>query len=388
MEKIVSDIIHTLKQILPSHRPIPLHEPFFYGNEKKYIIDCIDSRFVSSIGNYVTEFENRISEFTGSAFAVATSNGTSALHAALITAGVQPGDEVLMPALTFIATANAAVYCGAVPHFIDSCPKTIGIDIEKLETYLETATHIKNNTLINNSTGRPVRAIIPVHIFGMPVDMNRLQDLCQKFRLTIIEDAAESIGSFCGTRHTGTFGSCGTLSFNGNKTITTGGGGAVLCKDEDTAHRLKHLTTTARCTKARWEYFHDRTGFNYRMPNINAALGCAQLEQLPQFLTKKRELAARYAKAFDSVKGVHMLKEPEYGKSNFWLNTLILDKPDRKLLEDILETTNSMGIQTRPVWALMNTLPMYRKCPSMPLECAWKLENSIINIPSSINLLD
>ena len=388
MKKTASDIIHTLEQVLPPHRPIPLHEPFFLGNEKKYINDCIDSRFVSSIGNYVTEFEKMLSRFTGSPFAVATSNGTSALHAALLAAGVQPGDEVLMPAPTFVATANAATYCGAVPHFIDSCPETLGIDIENLEKYLNNVTHIKNNTLVNSITRCPVRAIIPVHIFGIPVDMNRLQKLCQKFCLSIVEDAAESIGSFCGNRHTGTFGICGTLSFNGNKTITTGGGGAVLCSNEDTAQKLKHLTTTARCHRSRWEYFHDMTGFNYRMPNINAAIGCAQIEQLPEFLTKKRELAAKYAKAFDSVQGVHMLKEPGYGKSNFWLNTLILDRPDRKLLNDILEKTNSMGIQTRPVWRLMNTLPMYRECPSMPLECAQRLEDSVINIPSSINLLE
>ncbi|NOX34960.1 MAG: LegC family aminotransferase [Deltaproteobacteria bacterium] len=387
MKKIVDNIIETLLEILPSGKPVPLHEPFFQGNEKKYINDCIDSRFVSSIGRYVTKFENMLAEFTGSKHAIASVNGTCALHISLLMGGVKNGDEVLVPALTFVATANAVTYCNAIPHFVDSNPVNLGIDIKKLERYLQQDTETINKTLINKKTQRPIRAIVPVHLFGTPVDMDPLEKLCRRFNLAIIEDAAESLGSYYKGRHTGNFGLCGALSFNGNKTITTGGGGAILCNNSTIAKKVKHLTTTARVNN-KLNYFHDQTGFNYRMPNINAALGCAQIEQLPEFLKKKRKLAQKYIKAFDGIKGASVLNEPDYAKNNFWLNTLVLDKPDRELLQTILERTNNTGIQTRPVWTLLNKLPMYKKCPSMSLTCAKALKDRVINIPSSINLID
>ncbi|MFA5902763.1 MAG: LegC family aminotransferase [Desulfobacula sp.] len=387
MEKLVTDIIDTLLTVLPADTAIPLHEPFFFGNEKKYLEDCIDSRMVSSIGEYVTRFEKLLCDFTGAAHAVAVVNGTSALHIALILSGVEKGDEVLIPALTFVATANAVAYCGAVPHFMDSNPFTLGVDIPKLDRYLEQHTVIMNHTCIHKKTGRPIRAVIPVHIFGTPVDIDPLMELCKKFHLVLIEDAAESLGSYYKGRHTGTFGLCGALSFNGNKLLTTGGGGAILTGSHAIAQRAKHLTTTARISHE-WRFFHDETGYNYRMPNINAALGCAQIEQLSECLLKKRKLALKYEKAFEKVSGVTVIREPGYAKNNFWLNTLKLDKPDNKLLQMLLDRTNRMGIGTRPVWTLMNHLPMYKDCPSMDLSCAKDLENSIINIPSSINLVE
>ncbi|MBU1341212.1 MAG: LegC family aminotransferase [Proteobacteria bacterium] len=387
MKKIVDEIINTLLGILSPDDVIPLHEPFFYGNEKKYINDCIDTRFVSSIGAYVTQFETLLAEFTGAKHVIATVNGTSALHISLLMAGVRQGDEVLVPALTFVATANAVTYCTATPHFIDSNPVTLGIDVEKLDHYLQQNTRMENNICINTTTLRPIRAIVPVHIFGTPVDMDPLMKICNKFHLTLIEDAAESLGSYYKGTHTGTFGLCGALSFNGNKTITTGGGGAILCNNEKIALQAKHLTTTARLNN-NFHYVHDQTGFNYRMPNINAAIGCAQIEQLPYFLKKKRKLAFKYINAFEPVKGVAIINEPDYAKNNFWLNTLMLDKPDNKLLQTILERTNRMGIQTRPIWTLLHKLPMYKRCPSMELSCALELEDRVINIPSSINLVD
>lgn len=387
MENLVTDIINTLLTVLPAGTAIPLHEPFFYGNEKKYLEDCIDTRMVSSIGGYVTRFEKLLCDFTGAEHAVAVVNGTSALHICLLLSGIRKGDEVLVPALTFIATANAVSYCNAVPHFIDSNPATLGIDIPKLDRYLEHNTTIIDRTCINKKTGQPIRAVVPVHIFGTPVDLDPLLELCKKYYLVLIEDAAESLGSYYKDRHTGTFGLCGALSFNGNKLLTTGGGGAVLTNNDALAQKAKHLTTTARISH-QWRFFHDETGYNYRMPNINAALGCAQIERLPECLLKKRKLALKYEKAFEEVRGVTFIREPGYAKNNFWLNTLKLDKPDRKLLQMLLERTNRMGIGTRPVWTLMNKLPMYKDCPSMNLSCAQELENSIINIPSSINLMD
>jgi perosamine synthetase len=387
MEKLVTGIIDTLLKVFPLDTAIPLHEPFFSGNEKKYLEDCIDSRMVSSIGEYVTRFENLLCDFTGAGHAVAVVNGTSALHVSLILSGVQRSDEVLVPALTFIATANAVAYCGAVPHFMDSNPDTLGIDVPKLARYLEQHTKIIDQTCINKKTGKPIRAVVPVHIFGTPVDLDPLMELCSRHHLVLIEDAAESLGSFYKGRHTGTFGLCGALSFNGNKVLTTGGGGAILTNSSAIAKKAKHLTTTARISH-QWRFFHDETGYNYRMPNINAALGCAQIEQLPDYLLKKRNLAGKYEKAFDGMRGVSLILEPGYAKNNFWLNTLKLDKPDNKLLQMLLERTNRMGIGTRPVWTLMNQLPMYKDCPSMDLSCAKELEDSIINIPSSINLMD
>ncbi len=385
MDRLASQIITALSNALKPEKAIPLHEPFFLGKEKEYIIDCLETRYVSSIGSYVDRFERDLAAFTGHKHAVAVVNGTSALHASLVLSDVEPGDEVLIPSLTFVATANAVAYCKAVPHFVDSCETTLGIAPEPLEMYLKKITKIENNTCINKITGRPIKAMIPVHIFGMPGHLDSLSDICKRYGLTMIEDAAESLGSYYKKKHTGHHGRFAVFSFNGNKTITTGGGGAVVCNDSSSARQLKHMTTTARVPD-RFRFIHDRTGYNYRMPNINAALGCAQLEQLPEFLKRKRKLADRYRILFESIKGVYFLWERPHVKSNFWLNTLLLEKPDEDCLNTILVKTNESGIQTRPAWALIHKLPMYQDCPAMELHAAQSLEKRVINIPSSINL--
>ncbi len=387
MTQLAQQIIDAVKKVLPAREQYPLHEPTFTGNEKKKLLDCIDSGFVSSVGEYVTEFEDRVARFTGSRSAVAVVNGTSALHTCLVLADISTNDEVLVPALTFVATANAVSYCGATPHFVDSNETNLGIDVPKLEGYLVKHTRIRNKTCVNQQTGRPIRALLGVHIFGMPMDMDPLQALCDRFHLKLIEDAAESLGSYYKGIHTGNFGFAAALSFNGNKTITTGGGGIILVNDEKRAVLAKHLTTTAK-TSEKWQFSHDKTGYNYRLPNLNAALGCAQMEMLPKFLIRKRQLAKNYARAFSGLKGVFLMTEPEYAKSNFWLNTLLLDKPDAILLEEILGRTNDAGIQTRPAWELMHQLPMYKTCPAMDLGSAQSLVHRIINLPSSPSLLD
>ncbi len=387
MDKLASDIVGILSDLLPDRTDgIPLHEPCFKGNEKKYLVDCIDTGYVSSVGRYVDRFEEMLTDFTGAKHAVAVVNGTAALHTALLLAGVGRNDEVLAPSLTFVATANAIRYCNAVPHFVDSCESTLGVDADKLETYLSTATTMEKDSCINLQTKRVIRALVPVHIFGMPVDMDPIIALCNQYNIILVEDAAESIGSYYKGRHTGNMGLCAAMSFNGNKTVTTGGGGAILTNDSRIAKQAKHITTTAKSNNS-WVFSHDRTGFNYRMPNINAALGCAQMEQMPAILDKKRELAIKYKMAFKDLKGVSVLKEPAFAKSNFWLNTLILDKPDQKRLKAILKLTNSMGIATRPAWTLMHKLPMYQNCPAMDLECVKTLGNKTINIPSSPYLI-
>ncbi len=385
MNKLTHDIIDTLKKTLPDCDNIPLHEPFFEGNEKKYLMDCIDSRFVSSVGKYVDKFEKMLAEFTGAKYAITTVNGTSALHIALKLAGVSLDHEVLVPSLTFVATANAIKYCGATPHFIDSSGDTLCMDVNKLDRYLNEITFIKDNRCINKITKNIIQAIVPVHIFGHPVDMDPLINICNKFNIKIIEDAAESLGSFYKGKHTGNFGTASAISFNGNKIITTGGGGVVLCNDDALAKEAKHITTTARLDNF-LHHFHDRIGFNYRMPNINAAIGCAQLEQLPQFLEQKRELAKKYKAEFDNIKGLSFFWEKGYAKTNFWLNTLLLDKPDPEQLKNILDLTNSKGILTRPVWTPLHQLPMYKNCPAMDLSTTDDLKYQIINLPSSVNL--
>lgn len=387
MNTLTINIINTLKKILPNHDSIPLHEPFFDGNEKKYLMECIDSRFVSSVGKYVDKFEKMLAEYTGAKYAIAVVNGTSALHVALKLADVSFGDEVLIPSLSFVATANAVAYCGATPHFIDSHPENLCMDVNKLSDYLDEIAQIKNNKCFNKNTQKAIKAIIPVHIFGHPADMTPLIKLCAEYHLEIIEDAAESLGSYYKGTHTGNFGLASAISFNGNKTITTGGGGAMLCNDSALAKKAKHITTTAKKEKQR-HHFHDQIGYNYRMPNINAALGCAQLEQLPVFIEKKRALANKYRTEFNKLKDVSLLWESRKAKSNFWLNTLILDKADAGQLEEIIDSTNNIGIFTRPIWTPLHKLPMYKNCPSMDLSTVEQLKDKIINIPSSKNLLE
>jgi perosamine synthetase len=362
--------------------PLALHEPHFAGNEWVYVKECLDSTFVSSVGKFVDRFEADLATYTGAKHAVAVVNGTAALHVALQLAGVCPGDEVLIPALTFIATANAVSYCRAVPHFVDSEERTLGLDPGALREYLRIATEIRSGECVNRATGRVIRAVVPMHAFGHPVDIEGLLAVARDFHLVLVEDAAESLGSTIEGRHTGTFGRIGTLSFNGNKTITTGGGGALLINDTPLARHAKHLTTTAKLPH-RWEFRHDEVGYNYRLPNINAALGCAQLEQLPNFLKAKRKLFQQYAAAFTGVAGTRVVREPDGCRSNYWLQALLLDESVEQERDAVLTATNDAGFMTRPSWTLMHRLQPYRECPRMALPVAESLGRRLINLPSS-----
>lgn len=366
--------------------PVSLHEPSFDGNEWLYVKECLDSTFVSSVGKFVDRFEADLAAFCGARHAIAVVNGTAALHVALKLAGVKADDEVLVPALTFVATANAVRYCGATPHFVDSDERTLGTDVEKLRGYLAGNTEQRVDQCINRSTGRVVRALVPMHTFGHPADLDGLLSLAHDFNLALVEDAAESLGSYYHGQHTGTFGRLGTLSFNGNKTITTGGGGAILTNDPELARHAKHLTTTAKLPHA-WEYRHDEIGYNYRLPNLNAALGCAQLEQLPFMLKGKRELFRRYKLAFSNVSGIKLFAEPDRCQSNFWLQALLLDGEHASQRDAILTATNDAGLMTRPAWVSMHQLTPFKSFPRMDLAGAESLSCRLINIPSSSSLV-
>jgi perosamine synthetase len=365
--------------------PVALHEPRFQGNEWAYLKECLDSTFVSSVGKFVDRFEADLAAYTGSRYAVAVVNGTAALHVALQLAGVCPGDEVLLPALTFVATANAVAYCDATPHFVDSAEDTLGVDPQALRAYLSRVAELRGGLCVHRATGRVIRALVPMHAFGHPVDIEGVMALANDFHLALVEDAAESLGSTVGGRHTGTFGRLGTLSFNGNKTITTGGGGAILTNDTEIARHAKHLTTTAKVPH-RWAYEHDEVGYNYRLPNLNAALGCAQLEQLPAFIEAKRRLYQKYSTALAAVPSVRLVAEPAGCSSNYWLQTLVLDEAVATQRDAILASTNDAGLMTRPAWSLMHSLTAYRACPRMELPVAESLERRLINIPSSSSL--
>lgn len=379
-------ILGALHSVLHSGNTfLPLHEPIFAGNEWTYTRECLDTGWVSSVGKFVDRFEADLAAYTGVKRAVAVVNGTAALHACLLLAGVKFGDEVLMPAMTFVATANAASYCGAVPHFVESEERTLGLDPFKLGTYLEQIAEMSEDCCYNRQTGRRIKAVVPMHTFGHPVDLDPLIEICEQYRIELIEDAAESLGSFYKGRHTGNVGRLSALSFNGNKVMTTGGGGAILTNDEELGRLAKHLTTTAKVPH-QWEFNHDMIGYNYRMPNINAALGCAQLEQLHGFLTSKRDLAERYRQAFTDIPGIRFFSEPANSKSNYWLNTLLLDEECAGQRDALLKATNDAGIMTRPAWTLMHRLPMFADCPRMDLSLAESLEKRLINIPSSANL--
>ena len=366
---------------------VQLHEPRFSGNESTYLEECLQSTFVSSVGPFVNRFERDLTEYTGSAYAVALVNGTSALHLALLLAGVQVHDEVLVPALTFVATANAVTYCGATPHFVDSEEQTLGMDARVLRSYLASTTDQLDGRCINRRTGRVIRAMLPMHPFGHPCDVEALIAVANEFAICVVEDAAESLGSTVGGRHTGTFGKLGTLSFNGNKTITTGGGGAILCNELELYKRAKHLSTTAKIPHA-WSFEHDEIGFNYRMPNLNAALGCAQLEQLPSFLAAKRELFVAYADALRDIPEVTLVSERQGCQSNYWLHTLLLAPEYAHKRDEILNECHQAGIMCRPAWQLMHRLPMYLTAPQAPLTQSESLAARIINIPSSPWLAD
>ena len=367
--------------------PAVLHEPRFAGKEWIYLKECLDSTFVSSVGKYVDRFEAELAAYTGAKHAVAVVNGTAALHIALQLGGVVSGDEVLVPALTFIATANAISYCNAIPHFVESEENSLGVDPGVLRGYLSVYTEQRSGQCINKTTGRVVRALVPMHTFGHPSHLDELLAITHDFNLTMIEDAAESLGSQYRGRHTGTFGHLGTLSFNGNKTITTGGGGAILTNDNALAVRAKHLTTTAKLPHA-WQYVHDEIGYNYRLANLNAALGCAQLEQMPQFVAAKRALFRRYEAAFAGVHGIHIMKEPADCLSNYWLQTLVLERDQIDKHDAVLKAFNETGYMSRPVWTLMHQLEPYRYCPRMELSVAESLAARLINIPSSAGLVE
>lgn len=359
---------------------VPLHAPIFLGREREYVNKTIESTFVSSVGEYVDQFENDIVKYTGSKRAVATVNGTAALHIALKIAGVQSGDLVVTQPLTFVATCNAIAYCSADPLFIDVDRNTLGLSPLALEAWLIDNAEIGSDGLCRTKDdGRIIRACVPMHTFGIPADLDGLVDVCKRWHLVLVEDAAESLGSFYKGKHTGTFGRIGTLSFNGNKIITTGGGGMILT-DTQLGERAKHLTTTAKKPHP-YEYVHDEVGYNYRLPNINAALGCAQLEQLEFFITKKRELASRYIDYFRET-DIEFVIEPSGCRSNYWLNAVICS--DRKHRDALLTATNSRGVMTRPIWALMNNLPMYKRSRQGDLTQAKWLEDRIVNLPSSV----
>lgn len=381
---IAGSIITALRSVLGEGN-FALHEPCFGGNEQRYVLDCIASTYVSSVGTYVDRFENELSSYTGARRAVAVMNGTAALQVALQLAGVQANDEVIIPALTFVATANAAHYLGAIPHFADSEETTLGLDPLALREWLKTTAEHAGDAYRNRQTGRRLRAMVPMHTFGHPCDIDGLLAVAHDYRLAMVEDAAESLGSFYQGQHTGTFGLLGTLSFNGNKIVTAGGGGAILTNDERLADRAKHLTTTAK-QPHRWDYVHDEIGYNFRMPNLNAALGCAQLEQLLEFIASKRRLFARYQDAFSSIQEVRLMEEPSGSISNYWLQTMILAKSVAEKSDELLQTINDAGLMTRPAWRLMHQLAPYQECPRAPLPVAESLGQRLINLPSSAGL--
>jgi len=381
-DQIVS-VIHSVAGI----GPVGLHEPTFVGNELLYIKECLDTTFVSSVGKFVDRFEHDLAAYTGAKHAVAVVNGTAALHISLLLAGVKSNDEVLVPALNFVATANAITYCGATPHFVDSHDTKLGIDTAKLRDYLQAHTQQCSGRCTNTATGQVIRAIVPMHTFGHPVDIDGLLAVAHDFNIVMIEDAAESLGSEYHGQHTGTFGLMGTLSFNGNKIITTGGGGAILTNDTEIALRAKHITTTAKLPHA-WEFIHDEIGYNYRLSNINAALGYAQLEQLPAKLMTKRMLFKRYQDAFVPLEGAKLVVEPEQCSSNYWLQTIMLNEDQVHQRDAILQATNDAGFMTRPVWRLMHQLSPFTSCPRMDLTAAELLAQRLINIPSSPSLVD
>ncbi len=389
-------VVDILQAVLPPARPVALHEPCLGEGEAAALRDCLDSGWVSSAGPFVDRFERRLAERLEVPAVVATVNGTAALHVALLLAGAGPGTEVLVPALTFVATANAVSYCGAVPHFVDSEEATLGIDPARLDRYLETLVDVEAGRPVNRRTGRRLAALVPMHVFGHPVDMDRLTAVAARWNLPVVEDAAEALGSRYRGGAAGALAPLGVLSFNGNKIVTTGGGGAIVAADPEVARAARHLTTTAKLPH-RWDFVHDRVAYNYRLPNLNAALGVAQLDRLDGFVAAKRALALRYARAFAGVEGLRLFIEPDGARSNYWLNALILDEAADEaaaageagqggaagLRDRLLAATNDAGILTRPAWRLLHRLPMYAACPRMPLPVAAGLERRILNLPSS-----
>ena len=380
MDKGLADSVVREVRAIYGEGPIPLHRPVFEGNERQYLVDCIDSNFVSSVGAKVTEFEERIAAFTDAKYAVATVNGTAALHVALQLAGVQRGEEVLSQALTFIATCNALTYAGAEPVFIDVDRDTLGLSPEALRRWLSANAEVRGGQAYNCNTGKRIAACVPMHSFGFPLRIADVVAVCEEFGIPVVEDAAESLGSYVGSRHTGTFGKLATLSFNGNKVITTGGGGMIVTDDEALARRAKHLTTTAKVPHP-YEFVHDEVGYNYRLPNLNAALGCAQMERLQEMLAIKAEVAARYAGFFEGS-GIRFVQPVAGTTANWWLNAIVLE--DEAARDALLDYTNAHGVMTRPIWRLMSRLEMFKHCQHDGLENSRWLEARVVNLPSSV----
>ena len=378
-----SRTIGFIKEVFGNQEFTPLAVPVFAGNEKKYLEECIDTTFVSSVGKFVDRFEKDMAEYAGCKNAVVCVSGTNALHMSMMLVGVERNDEVLTQALTFIATCNAISYIGAHPVFIDVDKSTMGLSPNALKEWLVKNAEIKNGQCYNKNTGCRVKACVPMHTFGHPVRIEEIANLCEEYHIELVEDAAESIGSLYKGKHTGTFGKVGTISFNGNKTITTGGGGMMLFNDEELAAHAKHLTTQAKVPH-RWEFRHDHVGYNYRMPNINAALGCAQLENLDKFIASKRQLALEYAEYFKNVDEIQFFTEPEDSFSNYWLQAVILK--DKAAQQEFLQQTNDKGVMTRPIWELMNRLPMFEHCENDGLQNTIWFADRVVNIPSSVRV--
>ncbi|WP_425235157.1 LegC family aminotransferase [Ulvibacterium sp.] len=379
---MIGETIKFIRELYGTNDFIPLHEPRFIGNEKNYLLECIDSTFVSSVGKFVDQFEDNMATFTGAKYAIATANGTSALHIALMLAGVERDNEVITQPLTFVATCNAISYLGAHPVFIDVDKETLGLSPEKLNDFLKNNTEIKNGFCYNKISKKKIKAVLPMHTFGRPAKVEEIVTVCEEYGLKLVEDAAESLGSYYRGKHTGTFGLLGVLSFNGNKTITTGGGGMLLTNDETLAKKAKHITTTAKVPHP-WHFEHDQVAYNYRLPNINAALGCAQLESLPDFLVKKRALAKKY-EIFFNRSPYNFVVEPEHSKSNYWLNAIVLNDVDER--DAFLTRTNQKGVMTRPIWKLMNHLSIFARAQAGNLENSEWFEKRVVNIPSSVIL--
>jgi len=376
------DIVSFIQDLYGHKKFIGLHEPIFVGNERKYVVDAIDSTFVSSVGAYVDSFEKHFADYVGAKKAIVTGNGTSALHAGLHLLGVQRDDEVLTQALTFVATANAIAYCQAQPIFLDSDRETLGMSPESLEQFLSENAAVEDGLCRNKKTGRIIRACVPMHVFGHPVKIERIVAICEKYQIAVLEDAAESMGSLWHGTHTGLFGKVGVFSFNGNKIITAGGGGMIVTHDEPLGKRAKHLTTTAKIPHP-WEFEHDEMGFNYRMPNLNAALILAQLEKLDDFIANKRETAKRYQEFFNT-KGIEFFTEPDGARSNYWLNAIFFKNQTER--DRFLETTNKNGVMTRPAWKLMPQLAMYKDCQKTDLSISTDIVQRLVNIPSSVRV--
>lgn len=384
---VVDAILHRIANVAGANDGVmALHEPEFEGREWAYLKACLDTRQVSSIGPQVVEFEQALSRVTGARHVIATSSGTAALHVALLLAGTRPGDEVLMPSLAFVAVANAASYCGAIPHFVDSDPATLGIDLPALNDYLAQIVDLAGGECRNRRTGRRIAALAALHAFGHPVDVDGLRAVLAPFRLPFVEDAAQALGTLCHGRHVGSAGQSGIVSFNGNKIVTTGGGGALLTNDPEIAAAAIHLATTAKVPH-RWAMAHDRVGFNYRMPNLNAALGRGQLERLGDVLSRKRDLADRYAAAFEDVDEVGAFREAPYARSNYWLNLLVFGEPETALRDAVCDEAHRRGILVRAVWTPLSDLPMFKGGPSMPLPHATRLAGQLIAVPSSPSLV-